>query len=503
VVDKNKFVPMDYQTNFTGEATEAIIYEANVRDFSIDPEMPFQHKGKYLGMVEEGVTTASGHPAGLDHLLDLGITHVQLMPIFDFAGVDEKNPDLFYNWGYNPRQYLVPEGWYSENPDDPYARINEVRRMVDQFHKHNINVVMDVVFNHVWDAKEFSLEKMVPGYAYHVDKQGIYTNVSGCHNDLATHRKMIRKLILDATLYWADTYKIDGFRFDLMGLIDTETMNELRQELHEYDQHIIVYGEGWKMYSSNQADRMAHMGNKMVIYTIGFFNDRFRETIKGKTFDLLAKGYATGNLMETDVVKQVLLGSAENRYMFKYASQSINYVECHDNRTFYDKAIQILNQPATVKKQALLATAMVILAQGVPFLHAGQEFYRSKKGDENSYRSGDEINLLDWSLLDENSRDVRFVSQLIALRKAHPCFHLKASSDLAQSAGVIVLQTRSILYTLTNSTNFLIIFKPTAKPETIVIPEHYQLILASSNTVQKVDDEEYELQDIGTYVFQK
>jgi pullulanase len=503
VIDRAKLVPMEAKTDFSGNPLDAIIYETSIRDFTIDPDMPFVHKGKYLGMTETGIRTPAGNKAGLDYLRELGITHVQLMPFFDFAGIDEKHPGTGYNWGYNPRQYLVPDGWFASDPDDPYARINETRRMIEAFHQNNINVVMDVVYNHVWDATEFSFEKIVPGYAYHVDKQGIYTNASGCKNDLATHRKMIRKLIIDSVLYWASEYKVDGFRFDLMGLIDVETMNELRQELHELDGHIIVYGEGWKMYATNLADRMAHMGNKNVIYTIGFFNDRFRETIKGKTFDLAAKGYATGNRGETAIVKEVLLGSALNRFMFKYASQSINYVECHDNHTFFDKALKLSPDIALVKKQQKLATSMVLLAQGVPFLHSGQEFCRTKQGVENSYVSSDAINLVDWSRLDDNLADVRFLSKLIALRKAEGCFKLQASSDLAQSAEVLVLDSGSILYSLTDGTDFIIVFKPAAKPETIVIPEGYQLLLASTEAFLPIASDEYELQDIGTYVFQK
>ena len=214
---------------------------------------------------------------------------------------------------------------------------------------------MDVVFNHVYEANEFAFEKLVPGYPYHVDRQGICTNVSGCNNDIASHRKMMRKLIIDNILYWVNEYKIDGFRFDLMGLIDYQTMNEIRQELHDISEHIIVYGEGWNMYSSNMTDRMAHMSNKKVIHTIGFFNDVFRENIKGKTFDVTSRGFATGDVKAIDIIKEMLLGSAYNRYMFKYTTQSINYVECHDNMTFFDKASQIYSDIEMVKKSGIFA----------------------------------------------------------------------------------------------------------------------------------------------------
>jgi pullulanase len=503
IIDKTTTYQMKHPYYFSGDPLDAVIYEVSIRDFTNDPEVSFQHRSQYLGMVEKGVKTKSGFKAGIDYLKELGITHVQIMPFYDFDGVDELHPNNNYNWGYNPVQYNVPEGWFSSDPNDPVKRINECKQMIDEFHEAGIGVIMDVVFNHVYDVQTFPFERLVPGYAYHVDRQGIYTNASGCKNDLATHRKMVRKLILDSVAYWVQEYKVDGFRFDLMGLIDLETMNEVRQELYSYSKHILVYGEGWKMYSSNLADRMAHMYNKNVLYNIGFFNDQFRERIKGKTFDILSPGYATGNIKEVELVKQMIMGSSHNRFLFKYTSQSINYVECHDNLTFFDKAIAIAGDIALVKKQQLLATAMVILSQGVPFLHAGQECFRSKQGVENSYDSGDEINRFDWSLVDENQESIGFIRSIIALRKAHQVFKLKSTTELNQACDVITLGSGSIMYALNNSTNFLIVFKPTCFTEAISIPEDYKLLLASA-TVRFVEEHSvYELTGTGTTIFEK
>lgn len=503
VIDMGKTYPMTHQISFSGNPSDAIIYEMSIRDFTSDPSLDFIHKGQYLGLTETGVKTKNGLPAGIDYLKSLGVTHVQIMPFFDFDGVDELHPDSLYNWGYNPRQYNVPSGWFSSDPNHPYARINELKTMIDTLHSYNIGVIMDVVYNHVYNAETFPFERLVPGYSYHVDREGIYTNVSGCKNDLATHRKMVRKFIIDSVIFWASEYQVDGFRFDLMGLIDTETMNELRQDLHSFDEHLLVYGEGWKMYSSNQADRMAHMGNKSVIYTIGFFNDRFRETVKGSTFFSEMKGYATGRLDEALVVKEMLLGSAHNRYMFKYATQSINYVECHDNRTFFDKCLAITKDVELIKKQQKLATSIVILSQGVPFLHSGQEFYRTKQNVENSYMSGDNINQIDWSLFDQNADDVEYIKALIELRRTSDNFKLKASSELDSLAEVIVLQTKSILYKLNDGEEMIILFKPTIDKETIIIPEDYRYYLSSSNLFQSIDAGTYEINDIGTYIFKK
>lgn len=501
VIDKSKTYRMKHDFAFSGDPLDAVLYEVSVRDFSTDPSVPFLHRGQYLAFTEAGLKTKEGRPAGIDYLADLGITHVQIMPVFDFDGVDELDSDRFYNWGYNPKQYNVPEGWFSSDPNDPYARIDELKRMIDALHERHIGVVMDVVYNHVYDAFDFPFEKLVPGYAYHVDRQGIYTNFSGCKNDLATQRKMVRKLILDSVKYWVDEYKIDGFRFDLMGLIDTETMNEVRQELYDLSPRILVYGEGWKMHSSNQADRMAHMTNKQVLYTIGFFNDRFRETIKGKTFDPIVPGFATGGNADMAEVKHCILGSALNRHLFKYTSQSINYVECHDNMTFYDKALTMTKDVETIRKQSLLALSMVILSQGVPFIHAGQEFLRTKFGVENSYDAGDVINRLDWSSMDRYYENVAFVKRLIRLRKEHAVFKLKSTTELSQSADLIALPSGSVLYCLNNSVQFLIVFKPKALRETIVIPAGYETI-ASSMTLAN-QDTAYDFSDVGVAIFQK
>lgn len=502
VIDFKKTYQMKYKPEFSGNPLDAIIYETSIRDFTSDENVSFNNPKKYLGFIEENIKTAKGFSAGLDYLVELGITHVQLMPFFDFEGIDEEFPETQYNWGYNPSQYLVPEGSFATKPNDAYSRVNELKMMIDKLHEKNISVVMDVVYNHVYDSFNFSLEKLVPGYAYHVDRNGINTNVSGCSNDLATHRKMMRKLIIDATHVWASEYKIDGFRFDLMGLIDYETMNELAQELHDYNPQIIVYGEGWNMYTSNLADRMAHMASKKVIPTIGFFNDRFRETIKGSTFNPKEPGYTTGNVQNLDLVKEMVLGSARNRFMFKYSAQSINYVECHDNLTFFDKCLFMTDDLDLIRKQQLLATAMVILSQGVPFLHSGQEFFRTKNLDENSYISGDEINKVDWTLRENHDEQIKFVRELIKIRKNFNCFKLKAASDLEAKTDCISLNSGSLLVHYNDTCNLLLVFKPTDIEETIIIPEEYSLLISSSPTLVK-ETSEYNLKAIGTYIFKK
>ncbi|MFA5380973.1 MAG: type I pullulanase [Candidatus Izemoplasmatales bacterium] len=501
IVDYTKFVPMIHKTSFSGNLLDAIIYEVNVRDFTSDNQVPFLNRSRYSGLIEKGVKTPKGHCAGFDYLRELGITHIQLMPIFDFAGVDEFHPKLQYNWGYNPRQMMIPSGAYANNPNDPYSRINELRATIDEFHRENINVVMDFVGNHLFDRTTSNLEKLVPGYAFRVDEQGIATDYSGCLNDLATERKMIHKLVIDTVLWWAKTYKIDGFRFDLMGLIDIDTMKEIQKKLLELNPKIIVYGEGWKMHPGNLANRLASADNFEKLDTMAFFNDTFRDTIKGSPFESMNKGFTTGNASNTDIVKELLLGSARNHFKYANHSQSINYIECHDNQTFFDKAMAINNNEQLIKKQQKLANSITILAQGVPFLHAGQEFYRTKQGVRDSYLSGDDINQIDWTRLDDNYDDVLYLMHLITIRKANPGFHIKSVPLLIQNIEVTVLETKTVIYWLKQD-QLQIIFKPEPITETIVIPDGYQLILASTNDSTVTENNVYVLRDICTYVFQ-
>lgn len=503
IVDKSKFYEMKHESTFSGNILDSVIYEMSVRDFTIQEEMPFENKGNFLGITETGIKTKAGLTAGLDYLKELGITHVQLMPIYDFSGVNELDKFESYNWGYNPHQYFVPEGWFATNPNDPYARINELKEMIDAIHEAGLSVVMDVVFNHVYDAQVFPFEKLVPGYAFHFDRQGILTSVSGCENDLATNRKMIKKLVVDNILYWAKEYKIDGFRFDLMGLIDFQTMNELRQELHDLSEHIIVYGEGWNMYPNNMSDRMAHMTNPNVLHTIGFFNDEFRDALRGSTFDDKSYGFAMGNTAHYDVIKEMLQGSALNRYKFKYTTQSINYAECHDNYTFFDKDHLLVKDEKLIKKHSKLALSMVILSQGVPFIHSGQEFLRTKKGVENSYKSLDDINLIDWNQRDLYNDVVEYTKKLIEIRKKYKCFKIKSSHDLHKHIKIKELESESIMMSLDCVEDLLIVFKPKDIQESIIIPNDYKLLLASEDTYIVEDFTNYILSDLGTYVFKK
>lgn len=449
VVNPEKFYRFNYaKPAFSGKKTDAIIYELHVRDFSIDKSSGATIRGNYLSLVEPS-KTIKGNPTGLEYIKSLGVTHIQLMPVFDFGGVDELCKDKDYNWGYNPVQYNVPEGWYSSNPNDPYARINELRQLIDEAHKAGLRVVMDVVYNHVYDMRTFPFDKCVPGYAYRYDNNGIRTEVSGCKNDLASERKMVRKFILDSVKHWLRMYNLDGFRFDLMGLLDIETMNSVCGIVNEHDPSGIVYGEGWDMPNTLAPELRSHMHNQHKMPRISHFNDKFRNIIKGNQWGNL--GYALGGDNIFNDVQYLLTGSCIDGYMFNGPCQSVNYVECHDNYTFWDTLmIRLKDTPDEEKKYyQRLATQMVLISQGMPFLHAGQEFFRNKKGVENSYNSPDRINAIDWNLLDENLESVQMVRDLISLRKEFKEFRLTTTYAIKEQLQFIDYRIKNVIaYTI-------------------------------------------------------
>lgn len=504
VVDIEKFHQMENKRPFSGKTPcDAFIYEASIRDFTMDDTIGAKYPGKFLGVIETGLKSTLGTKAGFDYLKDLGLTHVQLLPFYDFEGVDETKPEKKYNWGYNPSQYNVPEGSFSTDPDDPYARINEMRKMIDTLHGENLGVVMDVVYNHVYDSRTFSLGKMVPGYAYRTDHNGVLTNASGCGNDLATDHKMIRKFIVDSVLFWTDVHKVDGFRFDLMGLIDTTTMHVVRQKLESRHPQGLLYGEGWQMSTRLPARRMAHMNNPRLLYNIGFFNDMTRDYIKGATFNIRDKGFTMGSTDHLGTVARIIRAKTHKEGAIKYPGQSINYVECHDNHTFHDKtgvALKEKSAPHHHKVQKL-ATAMVVLMQGVPFIHMGQEFYRSKKGVENSYKSPDSINKVTWYRAGKHQTDIEDLKRLIAIRKEHDLFRLKTPYDIDTKTHVRFKESGSILYELKDEAfHLVVIFKNNQQEETFTFDEAFDIIYNSEHKHEDKTVDTLTLEDISTTI---
>ncbi|MGM1045122.1 MAG: type I pullulanase [Bacillota bacterium] len=415
-------------------AVDAIIYELHIRDYTIHAGSGVRNKGKYLGLTEKGTRGTDQIVSGLDHIKDLGVTHVQLLPIYDYAteSVDETRLDEpQYNWGYDPKNYNVPEGSYASDPYRPDARIRELKQMIQTFHDEGIRVIMDVVYNHVYDGYLVNFTKLVPGYYLRYTADGKFSNGSGCGNDNATERPMMRKFIVDSILHWVQEYHIDGFRFDLMGLMDTDTMNEIRRQLDKIDPSIIMIGEGWNMETELAQEKRANQLQAAEMPRIAHFNDGFRDAVKGDIFVFDKKGFiSTGKSFESHVKKGIVAGISYSDEFASFAvepDQTVNFVECHDNHTLWDKIVLSTEGESDDLRRAMhrLASSMVLTSQGISFIHAGQEYYRTKGGEENSYKSGDEVNQLNWDQAAEHKDGTLFIRQLIKLRKEHPAFRMK------------------------------------------------------------------------------
>ena len=433
---------------------DAIIYEASIRDFTMSSTINAKNRGKFIGFVERGLKTPNDKPAGLDYLVNLGITHVQLLPIFDFATVDENHPEVLYNWGYDPAQYGVPEGSYVTDPNDGYKRIVECQTMVKNIHEAGIRVVMDVVYNHVYDINESAFEKIVPGYFYRKNENGTLSNGSWCGNDLNSTAKMCRKYIVDMCIRWQKLYGIDGFRFDLMGILDVDTLNLIGQHCRLHDATFIMYGEGWDMDTPLPNSKKGTQFNHSLMPNIAFFNDDFRDCIKGgsSASELANKGYIAGNMYNAEISLNYLINI--NRYTT--INQSVNYVECHDNATTFDK-LQISNgdeNDQTRLKRQLLMNAFVLVAQGIPFIHSGQEFYRNKQGLNNTYNAPDSINALDWKRKDHFLKDIEIIKTLIRLRKENKCFKYNTREEIDANIELKCINYNMLVYTLSQDEGY-------------------------------------------------
>lgn len=434
------------------DVTDSIIYEAHIRDLTKDEASGVitELRGKYIGAVlENSKIKGTSITTGLDHLKELGITHIHLLPVFDYESIDERydSPDN-YNWGYDPQNYNVPEGSYSTDPENGEVRINEFKQMVQSLHQNGVRVVMDVVYNHTGATADSDFNKIVPGYYYRQTTDGGFSNGSGCGNETASDRSMMRKFMIDSVTYWATEYNIDGFRFDLMALHDIDTINEIRNALTEIDPTIITYGEGWDAGGSALKPTEA----ALKIYAsqmpgVAMFSDDIRDGIKGSVFNAEEPGFVNGQFTFDERVKFGIVGATEhsqidyNRVALAggasgpwatEAAQSINYVSAHDNNTLYDKLIATLPDAdeETIKLMQKQANAIILTAQGVPFLHAGVEMMRTKDGDHNSYNASDEVNQIHWNWKNENQDVYNYYKGLISLRRAHPAFRMSAQEDI-------------------------------------------------------------------------
>jgi pullulanase len=428
-------------------ATDVVLGELHLRDISMHPESGIRHKGKYLGLAESGTRGPEKVRTGLDHLVELGITHVHILPTNDYASIDESQPAGRYNWGYDPLHYTVPEGSYATDAADPAVRIREFRQMVQAVHQRGLRVVLDVVYNHTADAGRSSFEQLVPGYYYRHNADGSLSNATACGNEVASERAMVRKLIVESVAYWAREYHVDGFRFDLMGVLDLRTMRDVRQVLDQTDHSILVYGEGWTAGPSPLPDaERALKANIGQLDRIAAFGDELRDGVKGHFARQREPGFASGQPGLEESVKFGIVGATRHPQL-DYAkvnyskapwanspTQAINYVACHDDRVLWDKLIAA--NPGTTETELiamdLLSNTIVFTSQGIPFLPVGDDFLRSKDGSSNSYNQPDSVNQLDWARKAQYRQVNRFYQQLIALRKAHPAFRLPSQELIAR-----------------------------------------------------------------------
>lgn len=444
---------------------DAIIYEAHIRDLTIDENSGVEHKGKFLGIVEEGTRSKEGEKTGLSHLKDLGVTHVHVLPMFDYSGVNERTDDGKYNWGYNPENYNVPEGSYATDATDPKTRIIECKKAIKALHDKGIGVIMDVVYNHTAKTEDSNFNKMVPGYYYRKNSDDTFSNGSGCGNETSSEREMTAKMIIDSIKYWATEYHIDGFRFDLMGLHDIKLMNRIREELDKIRPNIIMYGEGWTGYGGSALpyDLRAIREHAWQLNNIGTFNDEGRDAIKGVNTKDREKdaGFVNGAIGKEELIKATIVAAVKHSQVritpkVDKPIKTINYVSAHDNRTLWDKICCTNSGDREEERIKIdkLSTAIVLTSQGIPFIHGGEEFLRTKKGVHDSYNAGDEINKFDWyrkaKYIDVNN----YYKRLIALRKEHPAFRMTTEEDIEKNIRFIDMHIPNVVaYTINNHAN--------------------------------------------------
>ncbi len=474
---------------------DAVLYEVHVRDFSIHRNSGTSagRRGKYLGLVQKGTRTPAGDLGGLDHLKELGITHVHLLPTFDYANGDETqtvDQYTWYNWGYDPVLFNTPEGSYASRPDGT-ARQKEFKEMVQELHRNHIGVIFDAVYNHTAASGDHPMsvfDKVVPGYYYRRDAKGLYANATGCGNEFASERPMARKFIVDSVKYWMSEYHVDGFRFDLMGIEDRETMGEVYREARKINPNVLIYGEGWQMERVLPPERMmtqVHVQNT----GIAAFNDGIRDAVKGSVWQGEAPGFVQGAGFRAgrEQFLQNIKGQATGGGIKVFSpNETVNYVSAHDDHCLWDKLL--LSTPGVPEdlraNMDKLAVGIVLTAQGVPFLHAGDEFLRSKNLEKNSYNSNDpRVNPLDWSLKSTHKEVFEFYRGMIALRKAHPAFRMNDQRDVNRSLKFIVdAPDKVVAYLLQNHANgdrwpqILVVYNGNRQARELKVPGRWTIV---------------------------
>ena len=511
VVNLTETNPKDWDSDkgpVVKSATDIVLYESHIRDFSINANSGITHKGKFLGVVETGTKSAEGLTTGLDHLKELGITHIHLLPAFDFNSVDESKPDTKqYNWGYDPLNYNVPEGSYASNANDGTVRIKEFKEMVRSLHSNGLGVIMDVVYNHT-SGRDSGFNQFAPDYFYRQKADGTYSDATGCGNEVASERDMVRQFMMESVCYWAQEYHVDGFRFDLMGVHDIETMNEISTALHKINPSIFIYGEGWTAGASPLDEKLrAIKKNVAQLHDIAAFSDDIRDGLRGPYDKVKETGFVGGKTGTAESVKfGITCGVQHPQINYKAVnhsdapwaaqpSQSINYASCHDDNTLFDR-LKIANPEATeadLIKMDKLAQLVVFMSQGVPFIHSGAEFLRTKQGVANSYNAPDAINEIDWSRKSKYKEVYTYYKSLLAMRKNHPAFRMPTAEMIREHLSFVESKDPLLIqFQIDNNANgdswkkIFIILNGDKTEKRVALPEGKWTIVANGDMVDEL-----------------
>ncbi len=500
----------DKSPNFSiaNKQTDAVIYELHVRDASIHASSGIKNKGKFLGLAELGTKNKTGQLTGLSHIKELGVTHIHLLPFYDYNSVDETKSAVQYNWGYDPVNYNIPEGSYSTNPADGNVRIRELKELIKTMHSNGLRIIMDVVYNHTALTKNSNFNILVPDYYYRKRADGSFSDASSCGNETASEKAMFQKFMIESVVYWVNEYHIDGFRFDLMGIHDIQTMNMISDTLHKIKPSIVLYGEGWTSSSSPlPEDKRALKKNAAQLNGIAVFSDDMRDGIKGSVFNIDDRGFATGNTSNSESVKFGVVAAGKhpqiNYSKVNYSKEPytagpaglINYADCHDNNILWDKIELSFKSASAAERTKMheLAYAIVLTAQGASFLHAGTEFLRTKNGVENSFDKGDVVNGIDWNLKTKNMASYQFIKSLVQIRRAHPAFRMQTAQQIATNINFENnLPTGIIAYTINgaavgdNWKKIWVAYNGSQTPQTLTLPKGTWKVGLSSNGSSKM-----------------
>lgn len=512
IIDLKKSNPYGFENHKIpyNDKDKAIIVETHVSDISINENSNAKHRGLFLGASEIG-TKYNNVKTNIDHFEELGVTHVHLLPVTDYITVNELKPLVKYpnnyNWGYDQELYMNIEGSFSTNPNDPYSRIREFKTLVKNFHEKGMSIVLDVVYNHTFKTFDSIFNTLVPFYFYRMNNEE-FSNGSGCGNELASEKPMVRKFIVDSLLYLAKEYKIDGFRFDLMALTDIDTIELVIKKLREYNPNILIYGEPWMALPSTlNYEKQINIGSQKD-KQFAIFNPFFRDAMKGDN-DGSIRGYLQGEYYNKLAIQQGIAGSIamdDIETNFKNPIESINYFNAHDNLIFYDKLVKSGVENELIKPLTYMAFSILLTSQGLPFFHSGNSFLRTKKLNHNSYNAPSDVNGIDWSLKEKNYDLFLKIKELIKLRKDLGIFNMTTGDEVRKNLHFIDnLKDYLIAYIIKkNDQSYLILHnvsrnKEIIKKEDVTEKDDLNIIFSNGFTNQIVNKIEVDAYTTNIY----